>query len=210
MQQAGSSVGGQYYGDAARPSKSDTWLNDFHNDLLRAPTKEVIGKRKQRYLAASTARGAALKLFVAVLAIWILFTQVFGFLRIEGNAMRPTAGDGDLVLTTRFFSLESDDLVVYQLDGKSTLGRVVAQPGDTVEITSDGDLKVNGNVQASVTQGNTSQGSLAGQYPITLGEGQYFILNDSRDDTADSRQSGAIGLDGIDGKVIALLRIRGI
>lgn len=124
--------------------------------------------------------------------------------------MRPTAGDGDLVLTTRFFSLESDDLVVYQLDGTSTLGRVVAQPGDTVEITSDGDLKVNGNVQASVTQGNTSQGSLAGQYPITLGEDQYFILNDSRDDTSDSRQSGAVGLNGIDGKVIALLRVRGI
>lgn len=125
--------------------------------------------------------------------------------------MRPTAGDGDLVLTTRVIdSLESDDLVVYEEDGKQVLGRVVAQPGDTVEITDDGELKVNGNEQASVTQGSTTKGSSSIVYPITLEEGQYFVLNDDRDDVSDSREYGAVGLNAIQGKVIALLRIREI
>ena len=102
--------------------------------------------------------------------------------------MRPTAGDGDLVLTSRVIdSLESDDLVIYEEDGKQVLGRVVAQPGDTVEITDDGELKVNGNEQASVTQGSTTKGSSSIVYPITLEEGQYFVLNDDRDDVSDSR-----------------------
>ncbi len=125
--------------------------------------------------------------------------------------MRPTAGDGDLVLTSRVIdSLESDDLVIYEEDGKQVLGRVVAQPGDTVEITDDGELKVNGNEQASVTQGSTTKGSSSIVYPITLEEGQYFVLNDDRDDVSDSREYGAVGLNAIQGKVIALLRIREI
>lgn len=125
--------------------------------------------------------------------------------------MRPTAGDGDLVLTSRVIdSLESDDLVVYEEDGKQVLGRVVAQPGDMVEITDDGELKVNGNEQASVTQGSTTKGSSSIVYPITLEEGQYFVLNDDRDDVSDSREYGAVGLNAIQGKVIALLRIREI
>lgn len=125
--------------------------------------------------------------------------------------MRPTAGDGDLILTSRVIdSLESDDLVVYEEDGKQVLGRVVAQPGDAVEITDDGELKVNGNEQASVTQGSTTKGSSSIVYPITLEEGQYFVLNDDRDDVSDSREYGAVGLNAIQGKVIALLRIREI
>ena len=188
----------------------DEWIARFNDALLDAPTELVIGRRRQRYQAVATVRSGVFKLLVAVLAIWVLFTQVFGLMRVEGNAMRPTAGDGDLVLTTRFFTLASDDLVVYQQDGREALGRVVGQPGDTVEITEDGDLKVNGNVQASVTQGSTSQGSLGAQYPISLGDGEYFILNDARDNTSDSRESGPVGIGGIDGKAIALLRLRKI
>lgn len=189
---------------------TDEWLARFNDELLKAPTEQSIGRRRQRYQASAAVKSGVIKLLVAALVIWVLFTRVFGLTRVEGNAMRPTAGDGDLVLTSRFFNLVSDDLVVYQKDGKDVLGRVVAQPGDTVEITEDGDLKVNGNVQASVTQGTTSQGSLGAQYPISLGEGEYFILNDARDDTSDSRESGPVGVNGIDGKAIALLRLRGI
>ncbi|MGN0055894.1 MAG: signal peptidase I [Atopobiaceae bacterium] len=186
-------------------------MTEFSDQLLEAPTARVIEARRSRYDAGTTLTRAGVKLLVAVLVIWALFSWVFGLFRVQGNSMRPTAGDGDLVLTSRVIdSLKSDDLVVYQEDGKQALVRVVAQPGDTVEITDDGQLKVNGNAQASVTQGSTSKGSGTIAYPITLGEGQYFVLNDNRDSTSDSREYGAVGLTDIQGKVIALLRIREI
>lgn len=192
--------------------EADKWLSEFHDQVLLAPTQKIIAKRKARREAWSVAAGAVLKLLVAVAVVWVLFTQVFGLVRIEGSAMRPTAGDGDLVMTARIFdSIESDDLVIYEQDGKQVLGRVVAQPGDTVEVTDDGDLKVNGNVQPSVTQAATkpaTNGSVT--YPLTLGSGEYFVLNDSRDTTTDSREFGVVSLNEVKGKVIALLRLREI
>ena len=47
------------------------------------------------------------------------------------------------------------------------------------------------------------------KYPVTLAEDEYFILNDYRDDTADSRAYGPIKASAIKGKVIFLLRRRG-
>ncbi len=114
-------------------------------------------------------------------------------------------------MTTRIFdSLETNDLVVYEHGGVLQLGRVVAQPGDSVEIDDDGDLLVNGNLQASVKQGITEKGSGSFEYPVVLGDGQYFILNDDRSSTQDSRELGPVGLNEVRGKLIALLRLREI
>lgn len=178
--------------------------------MLRSPVEQAIARRERRLLAVTTARAAAARLLVSGLVLWVLFTQVFGLLRVQGNSMRPTAGDGDLVLMSRRSRVVSDDLVVYRTGNKLSLGRVVAQPGDVVEVTRSGDVKVNGNVQASVTQGSTPQGSLSGRYPVTLGDGEYFVLNDAREDTSDSREFGPIGTDGVEGRATALLRLRGI
>ena len=42
--------------------------------------------------------------------------------------------------------LNSDDVVVFKKDGETYTGRIVAKGGDTVEITSDSELKVNGSI----------------------------------------------------------------
>lgn len=84
--------------------------------------------------------------------------------------------------------------------------RVVACPGDTVEI-SDGHLKVNGN--AMVEPGifySTPEYTGFMEYPVTLGEGQYFVLADHRTDGKDSRFFGVVEKDEILGTVITIVR----
>lgn len=140
-----------------------------------------------------------------------MFTTVFGVARVQGNGMKPVAGDGDVALTYRLVgSLEPDDLVVYQAEGQHLVGRVVAKPGDKVEITSDGDLKVNGSVQPSLTGDATDPGSGTVSYPLTLGPNEYFVLGDGRTQATDSRETGPVGIDEVQGKVVALLRLRNI
>ena len=136
---------------------------------------------------------------------------MFGVYRVTGNAMKPTAGDGDLALTYRVLgALEADDVVIYRVGQTEAMGRVVAQPGDTVEIASDGVLKVSGAVQPSLTGAATPPSGDAVTYPLTLGEGQYFVLADARGNASDSRELGVIGNNEVEGKVIALLRLRQI
>lgn len=87
------------------------------------------------------------------------------------------------------------------------VGRVVAGPGDTVEIGTGDHLAVNGNYQVEnnifyptpIYEGFV-------EYPLTLGEGEYFVLADYRNGGADSRFFGAVRIEDILGTVITIAR----
>ena len=85
--------------------------------------------------------------------------------------------------------------------------RVVAGPGDTVEIAESERLIVNGNavVEPNIFY-NTPEYTGFIEYPLKLGEGQYFVLADSRNGGADSRFFGAVNREEILGTVITIMR----
>jgi signal peptidase I len=153
-----------------------------------------------------------IKLSSVLLVIWAIFTFVFGIRQVSGETMYPRLRDGDLIL---FYRLEQDyqidDVVSFEYDGVPRVGRIVAQGGDVVEVTEEGQLIVNGNVQQEdqifyVTEPQYSEV----EYPYTIEEGSYFILCDYRTASLDSRTYGAISKSDLDGKVITLLRRRGL
>ena len=84
--------------------------------------------------------------------------------------------------------------------------RVVATPGDTVSITEER-LMVNGNalVESNIFYRTPEYEGFV-EYPLVLGEGEYFVLGDHRDGAADSRFFGAVKEDEILGTVITILR----
>ena len=87
-----------------------------------------------------------------VAALVAVLHFAFGVVRVSGSGMRPTAGDGDLALFARFGGTpKSDDVVAYEADGKLQLGRIVAQAGDTVKVTDDGEPALTRYAQAIVT-----------------------------------------------------------
>lgn len=180
--------------------------------MARGPEAAVIQRRRGGVEARRALLGAVLKLLVALGAGAALLSLVFGVGLVRGAGMEPTMGDGDVVLFYRLSSdLQADDLVVYDNgSGEQVIGRVVAQPGDTVEVTEEGDFLLNGTRQPSL-QGEATLPSDSGpSYPLTLAEGEYFVLGDGRSDAVDSRELGPIGSDEVEGVVMALLRLRGI
>lgn len=59
----------------------------------------------------------------------------------------PRISAGDLLLYYRLEkNFNSGDVLVFRKQGKISTGRVVAHGGDSVEITGDGELKVNGSI----------------------------------------------------------------
>ena len=85
--------------------------------------------------------------------------------------------------------------------------RVVAGPGDTVEIGEGDRLIVNGNtmIETNIFYSTPEYAGFV-EYPLTLGEKQYFVLADSRNGGADSRFFGAVNEEEILGTVITILR----
>ena len=152
-----------------------------------------------------------LKIAFIILAVFLIFTFLYGIVRINDVSMKPAIKDGDLVMYYRLDKrFVSGDVAVFEDNGRNTTGRVAAVAGDTVDITKDG-LKINGADQVSQDiYFDTTQFKDGVDFPITVGEGQVFILGDNRPKASDSRIFGCIDLNDVKGKVIAVIRTRGI
>lgn len=152
-----------------------------------------------------------LKIVLIILAVILVFTFMYGMARINDVSMKPAIKDGDLVMYYRLDKrFVSGDIAVFKKDGRTTTGRVVAVAGDTVDITKDG-LMINGATQISQdTYFDTTQFQNGVDFPITVGEGQIFVLGDNRPEASDSRIYGCINIKDVKGKAIAVIRTRGL
>jgi signal peptidase I len=152
-----------------------------------------------------------MKLSLVLLIIWAIFTFVFGIRQIVGETMYPRLRDGDLIL---YYRLEQNyqigDVVTFKMNDTTFYGRIVAQGGDVVEVNEDGELLVNGNVQQEEIFYPTQPQDGDVTYPYTVEANSFFILCDFRTVGFDSRTYGSISKDTLDGKIITVLRRRGI
>jgi signal peptidase I len=152
-----------------------------------------------------------IKLVLVVLAIWGVFTFVFGVRQVSGETMYPRLRDGDLIL---YYRLEQDyqigEVVTFKLNGSTFWCRIVAQEGDVVDLDENGQLLVNGIVQQEEIFYPTEPQEGDFTYPYTVEKDNYFVLCDFRTEGFDSRSFGTVSQSTIDGKVITLLRRRGI
>lgn len=148
-------------------------------------------------------------LIIAAVA-WVMLTQVFLLTRAKGNGMFPSVKDGDLLICFRLpKEYAKNDVVVYEKDGKLLVGRIAAMETDFVELDESGSLRVNGTNQAGeILYPTYPKKGIA--YPYQVPKGCVFILGDYRTRTKDSRDFGPITLKDVKGKVITLLRRRGI
>lgn len=146
-------------------------------------------------------KGAAVKLIrYAVFVLIILFAGFFAahFIVqrtvVHGGSMQPTLYDGDNLIIDRVsyasFDPKRYDIVVFSFgnaQGTYYIKRVIGLPGETVQITDDGDILINGQV-LNEHYGNAviTDPGLA-SYEIRLGSGEYFVLGDNRNHSEDSR-----------------------
>lgn len=152
----------------------------------------------------------AMQIAAIALGAVVVFSFVFGFMRVADPSMEPRFQDGDLVLFYRLDkNYDAQDVAVFENDGYLTSGRVIAVGGDTVNIDSRG-LMVNGSYQQE--QGITDETTQVADgvtFPLTVPQGAVFLLGDNRDEAVDSRIVGCVPAEQTLGTVIGLFRRRG-
>lgn len=168
---------------------------------------------RRRRLGLLTRRGyldLLLRLAAMAAAVWLIFGQVFLIHRNQGLGMFPAVKDGDLVLAYRLHrEYGKGDVVIYRREDGLHLGRIAAWGTDVVMMDDSGSLTVNGNPQNGEILYPTYARENA-DYPLRVQEGRVFLLGDYRTQAQDSRDFGPIPLDDIQGKVITIVRRRGI
>lgn len=146
--------------------------------------------------------------------VYLLLTVFFGIMIVHGDSMSPSFNDGDIALLWRLNgSYKQGDVVLFESDAspETLVKRVIAGPQDTVEIT-DGLVIVNGEILEEpyiYAETNEREGEV--EYPVTLGEDEYFVLGDNRLIALDSRNEkvGFVHKDDIIGKMLFFLRPKG-
>ena len=155
-----------------------------------------------------------LRLLLIIVVLWILLFKIVGLTHMPSEDMYPRVDAGDLVL---FYRLDKDvhsqDIVVIEKSTPENAGkqlfisRVIAVGGDTVEISSEQGLVVNGNaVRENGIFYRTAPYAGYTEYPLTLAEDEVFVLSDSREQSSDSRYFGPVKKSELEGTVITIVR----
>jgi signal peptidase I len=149
-------------------------------------------------------------LIVAVIAV--VFSIVLRIFVIEPYivptpSMAPTLLVGDRVIVNKleykFDDVERGDIVAIfsPLEKKNLVKRVIGLPGEEVSFTEEGELYIDGTLFEEDYLPEGVFLSYAND-SFEVKEGQYFVMGDNRNNSADSRIFGPISLDKVFGKVI--------
>ena len=151
-----------------------------------------------------------LKIVLLAGFLFILFGVLFSVTLVKDHSMKPSIREGDIVISYRLKKdYAKDQVILVDYEGVRQVRRVLAVGGDTVDITDKG-LMLNGSLQIEpniytqtlpFTEGVT--------FPLTVGEGQVFVLGDNRPYAQDSRIYGTVDKKATLGAVFTVIRRRG-
>lgn len=136
---------------------------------------------------------------VIVVAVVLIRTFIITPVRVDGDSMKNTLKNGDILLLYKLSSIDRFDIIVLdeEKDNEKIIKRVIGLPGETVAIKK-GKIYINDKViDDEYAYGETSDFD-----KVTLADDQYFILGDNRLISKDSRYFGPIKDNEIKGKIV--------
>ena len=152
-------------------------------------------------------------LVCSVLAVVVLFTFVVRLIGVDGHSMLPTLQDGDRMLVLNsvlYHDYKYGDVVVLRKDSflkDPIVKRVIATAGQTVDIDFDsGTVYVDSTPLREDYINELTFLEEGTEFPLTVPEGQIFVMGDNRNRSSDSRASnlGTVDTRYVIGRAIAV------
>ena len=146
--------------------------------------------RRRRYNRA--VRSTVFALVTVAAAAILVATLLLPVLRIYGTSMTPALTDGDIVVSVKASRLARGDVIAFWFNNKILVKRVIALPGEWVDVDDEGNVSVNGQPLAEPYLAEKSLGQCDIELPFQVPEGRVFVMGDHRATSSDSRMA-AIG-----------------
>lgn len=136
---------------------------------------------------------------VIVLVVVLIRTFIITPVRVDGDSMKNTLKNGDILLLYKLGSINRLDIIVLdeEKDNEKIIKRVIGLPGETVAIKK-GKIYINDKV----IDDEYAYGETSDYDKVTLEDDEYFILGDNRLISKDSRYFGPIKKSEMKGKIV--------
>ena len=163
-----------------------------------------LGREKYRWRFRRVMRNTIYALITVAAAAVLVATLWVPVLQISGNSMTPTLTGGDVVVALKGSSFQTGDVIAFYYDNKILVKRVIAGPGDWVNIDEAGTVFVNDRELYEPYLEEKAFGDCDITLPYQVPESRVFVMGDHRSVSLDSRNSllGCVAYEQIVGKLI--------
>ena len=182
----------------------------------KMPAAEAVGEitaeqleaelRRERYKRsfAFTLRNTIYMLITVAAVAVLVAVLLMPVLQIYGTSMAPTLNEGEIVLSVKSGEFKTGDIMAFYYNNNILVKRVIAQPGDWVDITEDGTVYVNNVMLEEPYLIDKAYGETNIKFPYQVPESRIFVLGDHRSVSIDSRNTavGCVASEQIVGRIV--------
>lgn len=186
--------------------------SDSKNNTKKIDYKDLTVAQIEKELKRETYKSKYIKILMSTIYSLIIVasisalvaTLVMPVLQISGSSMTPTFHEGEIVISIKTKNLEAGDIVAFYHGNKILVKRVIAGAGNWVNISSEGNVYINGEILNEPYIETPFLGDHDIEFPYQVPDGRWFVLGDHRTISIDSRNSeiGSISQEDIVGKII--------
>ena len=162
-------------------------------------SREKYKKRYKRVLRST------IYTLITVAAIAVLVAMLWlPVLQIYGNSMTPTLADGEIIFTVKTSDFEPGDIISFYYNNKILVKRVIARPGEWVNIDEEGNVYINDVLLDEPYLEQKDFGDCNIELPYQVPEGKVFVMGDHRSVSVDSRNTavGCVASEQIVGRIV--------
>ncbi|MBQ1503833.1 MAG: signal peptidase I [Oscillospiraceae bacterium] len=149
-------------------------------------------------------RNTIFTLVTVAAAAVLIAVLLMPVLQIYGTSMTPTLAEGEIVVSVKGTDMKTGDIVAFYYNNNVLVKRVIAQPGDWVNISEDGTVFVNNEAIDEPYLTEKAFGECNIQLPYQVPDSRIFVMGDHRSVSIDSRNTavGCVAAEQIVGKIV--------
>lgn len=177
-------MGGNITGKNRTGKQADSGKSRKNNEK-----KGEMGKNVMKEVLSTS-----IYLLVVLIATYLIIYYVGQRTEVEGSSMEPTLQDGDNLIVDkisyRFHDPERFDIIVFPFQYEQDtyyIKRIIGMPGESVRIDWDGNIYIDGELLKEGYGREVILDPGRAEEEILLGEDEYFVLGDNRNNSTDGR-----------------------
>lgn len=176
------------------------------HDMLPQLEQELSQSKRLSSVLRAMHLSLSSLLFAAAVAV-IVAMLVFPVLKVSGTSMTDTLQDGDVVIVLRKVPYKTGDIVAFSYNNNILIKRVIATPGQWVDVEEDGTVSVDHVRLEEPYLTDKAFGDCDIELPYQVPEGKIFVMGDHRSTSFDSRNTafGCVPRDHVVGKILLRL-----